>query len=126
MNDIRVKIVETPRNPSGEVPAPLATDGAHHNEVDPLAFDDTDLDEAKHPLDPETGVKDSILGHHEVKVDDACDENAKEKIVTSVQDASESVKDLEAGCEKIIGKCIPKLFYGEPLCPFITLLAIFR
>lgn len=96
MNDIRVKIVESPRNPSGDLPAPPAVDGNHHNEVDPLAFDVTDLKGSAVPT-----IKQEKLDLDEEK--NHRDDPAKERN-DDANEALEHAKVLDAQCEKIKGK----------------------
>ncbi|KPJ07025.1 hypothetical protein RR48_04045 [Papilio machaon] len=66
MNDIGVKITESPKDISGISPAPESVD----NDVDPLSIEDTDVGSAKDPLNEvDNGVEEKK---------ESCDDNAKE------------------------------------------------
>ncbi|KAJ0176422.1 hypothetical protein K1T71_007601 [Dendrolimus kikuchii] len=73
MNDISLKIVESPKDQAGVEISPCAESGAE-NEVDPLAIDEVDAGTIKDPL---------IEAAEEPTIEKAgsCDENAKEKII---------------------------------------------
>ncbi|CAH2048830.1 unnamed protein product, partial [Iphiclides podalirius] len=99
MNDIGVKIAESPKELSGISPAPEVD---VHNEVDPLSIEDPDDGIAKDPLNVEDTV--GTEGKPE-----SCDENTKEDNLSEKQNndtdvitvPSEKVKE-DDGCINVI------------------------
>lgn len=84
MNDISLKIVESPKSLGGAEASPSAETVAD-NEVDPLAIDDAELDKLKEvsvpvPQDAAEEKADDKAGN--------CDDNAKEKSISEEQNGS--------------------------------------
>ncbi|CAH0692036.1 unnamed protein product [Spodoptera exigua] len=82
MNDISLKIVESPKSHGGVDVSPTG-DTSAENEVDPLAIDEGELDRVKEPVSQEAELE---------KVDEEkagnCDDNAKEENLSESQTGS--------------------------------------
>lgn len=82
MNDISLKIVESPKS-QGDVDVSPSGEAGAENEVDPLALDEAEVDGAKEPVSLEAALE---------KVDEIkagnCDDNAKEKVISESQNGS--------------------------------------
>lgn len=83
MNDISLKIVESPKSLGG-VEASPTVETVVENEVDPLAIDDADLDKLKAVLAP---VQEAVEEKAEGTAGN-CDDNAKEKSISENQNGS--------------------------------------
>lgn len=82
MNDISLKIVESPKTQGGVDVSPSG-DASAENEVDPLALDEAEVERAKEPVSLDAVPE---------KVDDEkagnCDDNAKEKVISESETGS--------------------------------------
>ncbi|XP_026739025.1 uncharacterized protein LOC113501910 isoform X2 [Trichoplusia ni] len=82
MNDISLKIVESPKSHGGVDVSPPGETGAD-NEVDPLAIDDVELEKIKEPVS-----QDAVVEKAEEEKAGNCDDNAKEKSLSESQNGS--------------------------------------
>lgn len=97
MNDISLKIVESPKSHGGVDVSPAGEAGAE-NEVDPLALDDAELDGIKEPVSLATVVEKT-----EEESAGNCDDNAKEKnIIESQNESSDNIVNVQP--DNVTGK----------------------
>lgn len=82
MNDISLKIVESPKSQGGVDVSPSG-DASAENEVDPLALDEAEVDRAKEPVS-----LDAVLEKVDEEKAGNCDDNAKEKVISESQNGS--------------------------------------
>ncbi|PZC85821.1 hypothetical protein B5X24_HaOG215183 [Helicoverpa armigera] len=82
MNDISLKIVESPKSHGGVDVSPTGDAGAE-NEVDPLAIDEAELDRIKEPVSQEV-----VLDKVDEEKAGNCDDDAKEKNISESQNGS--------------------------------------
>ncbi|XP_068633335.1 uncharacterized protein [Battus philenor] len=105
MNDIGVKITESPKDLSGTSPATEIVD----NEVDPLSIEDSEVGTAKDPL--------NVDDHVEVEEKaESCDDNAKEDNLsesqikdTNLAVQSENVKEVPVSNETPVNVIADKI-----------------
>lgn len=82
MNDISLKIVESPKSHGGVDVSPSG-DTVADNEVDPLALDEAEVDRVKEPVS-----LDAVLEKANDEKAGNCDDNAKEKVLSESQNGS--------------------------------------
>lgn len=97
MNDISLKIVESPKSHGGVEVSPNA-EAVVDNEVDPLAIDEAELDKLKEVSVP---VPQEEADEKSIEKAGNCDENAKEKSLSENRnESSDNFVNVITGNEK--------------------------
>ncbi|KAJ8731142.1 hypothetical protein PYW07_004306 [Mythimna separata] len=112
MNDISLKIVESPKSHGGVDVSPSGDAGAE-NEVDPLALDEAEVDGAKEPVEAALEKVDEEKAGN-------CDDNAKEKVISESQNgSSDSFVNVQSenAKEELIKEEISPAAVAENLSP---------